>query len=610
LRSTVVVAESDPISPDDNSTFEENSFVSQEEGLTLRVELITTEAREFDRGIHNAAANEGRQKITEREKGHSFLEDELEPVISGFFDDGPLTHGEEASRQALIAKVAQLEFTVSELESQLIKERADTVALLHGSREGDGRNDHVDRSGLDAAHASQDILDSVSVPGRVAAQNVESGHEFLFVRGNSEEAPNTVRRLQEDRVPSETQVGKSSRSEGAGLDFLSLNSDMGGNDDSLGQSDSKEIGEYERELDNVLKSKGVVLDDVNTPTDEMRNMKKSVAEAQRRIESLLREIDACAMELETTKAELLESHRAKSQLLKDLDASHQSLAELKESRSLMLEEHLVCVAALEDQIERFKAQLKEVDDLNTITTLEMHGLRSLCDDKENQLQAIHLQVQKQVETIQIAALQIEELGQQLDSLNKEKEELKQDGDRRFDTACAQLNELESHINELQGEVADPEEERDYLNAEVGTQQIRLESALTQLNEMESTLRTSQEDLAAAEFRIEVLEGRIRVFSNDSASILDLPSEKQILEKCLAERALLKVQLEEKESILEDLARRETEQNERNLDLSGRIDVLETTISLLETSNEGMEGELMGDLCRKLSMDSSDFFVPP
>ncbi len=202
------------------------------------------------------------------------------------------------------------------------------------------------------------------------------------------------------------------------------------------------------------------------------------------------------------------------------------------------------------------------------------------------------------------------MGQQLDALNKEKEELKQDGDRRFDTACAQLNELESHINELQGEVADLEEERDYLNAEVGTQQIRLESALTQLNEMESTLRASQEDLAAAEFRIEVLEGRIMVFSNDSASIIDLPSEKHILEKCLAERALLKMQLEEKESILEDLARRETEQNERNLDLSGRIDVLETTISLLETSNEGMEGELMGDLCRKLSMDSSDFFVPP
>jgi len=170
--------------------------------------------------------------------------------------------------------------------------------------------------------------------------------------------------------------------------------------------------------------------------------------------------------------------------------------------------------ALEDTGAQVKAWSVASDGSKGHDPEEMIRLRCLCDDKETELRACVLECERYVERIESAAVQMNELEQQIEFLEREKQELKRDGQRRFDSACAQLNELETQVNELEKEAVRREQERDSLIVEVEMQQKRLGSALTQLNEMENALMISQEDLAAAEFRVDVLEEQVRNLSNE------------------------------------------------------------------------------------------------
>ncbi len=146
---------------------------------------------------------------------------------------------------------------------------------------------------------------------------------------------------------------------------------------------------------------------------------------------------------------------------------------------------------------------------------ENASLRLSNAEKEMKLNDVLAICKQQEERIESVTHEFTELQLHSNALKAENFELKSGEDKRFDTACAQLNELESLVNELQGEMATLENERDDLALQVDTQKKWLDSALSQLNDLEDNLLVCQDDFETSQLRVRALEGKLNTLEAKS-----------------------------------------------------------------------------------------------
>jgi predicted nuclease with TOPRIM domain len=205
-------------------------------------------------------------------------------------------------------------------------------------------------------------------------------------------------------------------------------------------------------------------------------------------------------------------------LLEDPDAAYLRCKDVNGSQIRTLEEHRAGTRTPQDEISHVKSQLNVSKESMEHGKEEVFRLCRKWDDREGELQTRSVQCQLQTERLGMAEFEMKELQLKIAAVEREKEELRLDSDRRLNSACCQLNELESTVHRLESEVANLEEERDSLSTVIERQQKRLESAMSQLNEMEHALTVSEEDLTTAEYRINMLEGRIHEISNQNPSV--------------------------------------------------------------------------------------------
>jgi chromosome segregation ATPase len=379
---------------------------------------------------------------------------------------------------------------------------------------------------------------------------------------------------------------------------------------------SRELETSKAEVTEVIRAKNVLLEDLDAANEKIDDLQRSHEKAMESQQAQTGEkegdktqIEELTQAINVSKSQASGSLRAQNAVLEDLTNANAKIetmiVELEDSKSLLAlakaqTEEVAAISKVWQKENHFvNERIKELESEST-------SVRQLCDEKENEIHSTNALCKQQQERIDGAVSQFHELESQINNLQTEKQMLQQDGDRRFDSACAHLNEMENQVHQLESEIISLESERDDLTQQVTTQEQRLDGALSQLNDMEGALLACQEEVETSELHVKALGGKLqavsaekRSYQNQSIARSMAENEfKEDLEKLKGERDTINTELAERdkkllatETLVSNISTREEELVAKNRDLFSRIEILETTVEMLETAKDGLEGQM-------------------
>ena len=382
-------------------------------------------------------------------------------------------------------------------------------------------------------------------------------------------------------------------------------------------------------------------EEVIAKTTELKDAETKASETEkglrREISTLMGEMDSLTSRLATTEEDktgllhssdadaakkdkaMLAIHHEKEDRLKHLEGYVASLrGELAEARAqvekLSQEANVANVefSAAENSKNILQKKLEianaTLDDLRAgLSKLEVENssMRQAQNVAESDLRSSESLRNKQQKRIESASAQFRELELHIAHLEAEKSDITEDGNRRFDMACAQLNEMEIQINKLEEEVSLLEKQRADQVLQAETKEQKLQSALDQLNAKEDELLTCQEELETAVFRVKALESKVhtlntsvlgrshegnaaRAVPNDGEHKAREDARDEEFEKLAEDRDKLKLELVEKEEALgaADASARELSQQ-----VSSQIDFFGKVIDHFQVAKAAIESQL-------------------
>eukprot|EP00934_Nitzschia_sp_Nitz4_P008307 Nitzschia sp. Nitz4//scaffold224_size33420//30574//33377//NITZ4_007892-RA/size33420-augustus-gene-0.45-mRNA-1//-1//CDS//3329542656//8297//frame0 len=339
---------------------------------------------------------------------------------------------------------------------------------------------------------------------------------------------------------------------------------------------------------------------------QLTEMEQEIAELQNANDALSNEVNLLKANSERLVSELEAKNGATKEELDKAKHSLETALNEAEKRHGVADREL---AATQDELLSTQEQL-------TALSAECESLRSSISELKKAKDNISQDLE--VTTMRSADLANKNttLEDRIASIMSEHDEMRRRDDQRFEGACSQLSDMEQEIMELQNV-------NDSLCEEVAalkTRSERLEeTARRELNDLEEALQACQEELETSELHKKALEASLQAgrVSSDEGELArelfptgsghdnqngssvkrrrglerdDITSDLQ--DEGLVEELSSKVdKLRASQSLVEELRALQEAEAAKNADLSNRIEVLETTISLLESAKDGLEGQV-------------------